>query len=78
MRVDTQYGRYHLCSDEATLELKLRIISIRKLLQHNAAMYRPTTKQMPAAVVLARQMISSNDPTLMISAHASSALRIRG
>ena len=40
-------------ASQATLELKLRILTVRKLLQHNSAMYQPTTRQMAAGVVLA-------------------------
>ena len=39
---------------QATLRLKLRILQHAKLLAHNSAMQRPTTRQMSQASVLAR------------------------
>ena len=39
---------------QATLKLKLRILRLAKNLSHNAALYRPTTRQMPQAEVVAR------------------------
>jgi len=38
---------------QSTLELKLRVLTLRKQLAHNSAMFHPTLKQMPANVVLA-------------------------
>jgi hypothetical protein len=37
----------------ATLELKLKCWITAKLMSHNAAMFTPTTRQMPASIVLA-------------------------
>jgi hypothetical protein len=37
----------------ATLELKLKCLLTAKLMTHNAAMFTPTTRQMPASMVLA-------------------------
>ncbi len=39
---------------QATLTLKLRVLTLSKQLSHNAALYSPTTRQMPNSVVLAR------------------------
>lgn len=43
---------------QATLRLKLRILTIRQLTAHNVAMYSPTIKQVPAGTVLARALSS--------------------
>ena len=39
---------------KATLTLKLEIMQLAKVLTHNSAMYKPTTRQMPEAELLAR------------------------
>ena len=39
---------------QATLALKPTILSIGKLMQHNSALYRPTSRQLSAGIVLAR------------------------
>ena len=39
---------------QSTLRLKLHVLTLAKLLSHNSAMYRPTTRQYPPGVVLAR------------------------
>ena len=41
---------------QSTLKLKLRVLTIAKLLAHNRAMYTPTTRQLPSAMVLARAL----------------------
>jgi len=38
---------------QSTLELKLRVLTLRKQLAHNSAMFHPTLKQLPANMVLA-------------------------
>ncbi|CAJ1456297.1 unnamed protein product, partial [Effrenium voratum] len=40
----------------STLQLKLRVLFLGKLLAHNMALYHPTARQMPSAHVLARRL----------------------
>lgn len=40
----------------STLQLKLRILRLAKLLAHNTALYSPTTRQIPSSHVLARRL----------------------
>ena len=40
----------------STLQLKLRLMRLAKLLAHNSALYSPTSRQMPSAHVLARRI----------------------
>ena len=44
---------------KSTLAIKLRILHLAKLLSHHAGMYRPTLRQIPSGVVLARSAVSS-------------------
>jgi hypothetical protein len=39
---------------QATVQLKLQVMGLSKLIAHNSAMYRPTSRQMSASAVLAR------------------------
>ena len=41
---------------QSTLRLKLHILTLSKLVSHNAAMYRPTIRQLPSSIVLARSI----------------------
>ena len=40
------------CLHQSTLELKLNILTIHKQMSHNAALYHPTTRQVPSNVVV--------------------------
>jgi hypothetical protein len=41
---------------QSTVQLKLQIMSLAKLIEHNNAMYRPTSRQMSASTLLARSL----------------------
>ena len=41
---------------QSTLKLKLDILTLGKLVQHNSAMYRPTSRHMTAGLVMARSL----------------------
>ena len=43
---------------QSTLHLKCKILLMRKLLEHNTALYSPTARQMPPAQILARSLYS--------------------
>ena len=44
---------------KSTLEIKLRVLHLSKLMTHHAGMYRPTLRQIPSGLVLARSVVSS-------------------
>ena len=44
---------------QSTLEIKLRVLHLAKIMTHHAGMYRPTLRQLPRGVVLARSVVSS-------------------
>jgi hypothetical protein len=41
---------------QSTMKLKLQVLRVGKLLAHNSAMYRPTTRQMASGAVLCRAL----------------------
>ncbi len=41
---------------QTTLSIKLKMLCIGKLLQHNSALYHPTSRQVPSSLVLARTL----------------------
>jgi hypothetical protein len=41
---------------QTTLKIKLSILTLSKLLSHNAALYSPTAAQLPSSQVLARRL----------------------
>ena len=51
-----QWFRQIQSMHRSTLVLKLQILRLGKLLAHNVALYTPTSRQMPAAQVLARRL----------------------
>lgn len=51
-----QWFRQIQSMHRSTLVLKLQILRLGKLLAHNVALYAPTSRQMPAAQVLARRL----------------------
>ena len=58
---------------QSTLQLKLRILHLSKLIAHNLAMYRPTLRQVTSNMVLARAVVPSPWPVPQWKEFASGA-----